>query len=178
MTHDAPVSLRNVISATAGESDSSLSSAEVCVAYSDIVNGSILGGRGEELRGRSVVICTSGQLSTALALLELDGVARRIVIFPNEPRLDHLPFVIAAANADAIVSDRTDLDADFSPIQHFIPDPRKIVPANYDRSLQQPTEWITLTSGTMGPPKLVVHSLSSSPAVLVLSKFSTQKIWP
>jgi acyl-coenzyme A synthetase/AMP-(fatty) acid ligase len=104
---------------------------------------------------------TTDQLSTALALIELDGIARRIVIYPNESRLDYLPFVIDAASADAIVSDRTTVVAGLSPIRHFIPAANTIAPGNYDRSLQLQTEWITFTSGTMGPPKLVVHSLLS-----------------
>lgn len=131
------------------------------MAYSDLANGSILGGRAEELRGRTVIVSTAGQLTTALTLFELDGLVRRIVIYPNESRLDHLPFVIAAAKADAIVSDRKDLDAGSCPIQHFMPDANALVPGNCDRSDPRQTEWITLTSGTMGPPKLVLHTLSS-----------------
>ncbi len=104
---------------------------------------------------------TTDQLSTALALFELDGIASRIVICPNEPSCEYLPFVIEAANADAIVSDRTGLLAATSTVRHFMPRAHSIVSRNFDRNSQQQTEWVTFTSGTMGPPKLVVHTLSS-----------------
>ena len=161
MTQNCPISLWNAVIASVGGSDSIVGSAEVHVASGDLVRGSILNGRGEELRGRSVVIMTAGQLSTALAMFELDGIARRIVIYPYELTLDYLSFVIGATNADAIVSDRSALPGGSASVRHYTPGPHTIIPRNYDRNSQQQTEWITFTSGTMGPPKLVVHTLSS-----------------
>ena len=161
MTQNCPISLWNAVIASVGGSDSIVGSAEVHVASGDLVRGSILNGRGEELRGRSVVIMTAGQLSTALAMFELDGIARRIVIYPYELTLDYLSFVIGATNAAAIVSDRSALPGGSASVRHYTPGPHTIIPRNYDRNTQQQTEWITFTSGTMGPPKLVVHSLSS-----------------
>ena len=161
MTQNCPISLWNAVIASVGGSDSIVGSAEVHVASGDLVRGSILDGRGEELRGRSVVIMTAGQLSTALAMFELDGIARRIVIYPYELTLDYLSFVIGATNAAAIVSDRSALPGGSASVRHYTPGPHTIIPRNYDRNTQQQTEWITFTSGTMGPPKLVVHTLSS-----------------
>ncbi len=45
------------------------------VRLSDLATGSTLGAALESLRGRSVLIATREQLPTALALVELDGVA-------------------------------------------------------------------------------------------------------
>jgi hypothetical protein len=50
------------------------------VALQDLAAASILGGNIESLRGRSVLLAMHEQLGTALALLELDGVARRVVL--------------------------------------------------------------------------------------------------
>ncbi len=50
------------------------------IALKDLAFGSILGGRLESYRGRSVVLALHEQLATAIALLELDGVARRLVL--------------------------------------------------------------------------------------------------
>jgi len=119
---------------------------------------------------------TTDQLSTALALFELDGIARRIVIYPCESRLDYLSFVIDATNADAIVSDRAKEVAGFSNTQHFMPTANMIVPGNYDRKSQLQTEWVTFTSGTMGPPKLVVHSLSSLVGAIPCGEIPTKKV--
>ena len=46
--------------------------------------GSIFGGRLEEFRGRSVLIASTDQLTAALALLELDGMARRLILYPPD----------------------------------------------------------------------------------------------
>jgi non-ribosomal peptide synthetase component F len=120
-----------------------------------------LGGRAEELRGRSVLVWIRDQLTAALALIELDGVARRLVLCPSDFSFEHLPFVIDSAAVDAIVSDRPSPRPDLPGVRSFISCSPKIVPANYDRSVRRQTEWILLTSGTTGLPKLVVHTLAS-----------------
>jgi len=131
------------------------------VALGSLVRGSALEGRGEELRGRSVLISTRDQLTAALALIELDGIALRLVLCPSDLPPEHLPFVIYSAAVDAIVSDRTNLAMDVPSVERFITCSPTIVPANYDRSVVCQTEWILLTSGTTGQPKLVVHTLAS-----------------
>ena len=68
-------------------------------------HGTSLGGRLAELAGRSVLLATASQLTTALALIELDGCARRIVILPPDVDAANLGAVIAAAEIDAVVVD-------------------------------------------------------------------------
>src|SRR5260370_7516918 len=70
-----------------------------------MVHGSALGGRGEELRGRSVIVATRDQLTAALALIELDGVARRLVLLPPDVAREHLPAVISDAAIDTVLCD-------------------------------------------------------------------------
>ncbi len=176
MMQPCPESLWNVLIAAHNGSNSFVSSAESQVARVDLARGSILDGRGEELRGRSVVLMMTDQLSTALALFELDGIARRIVVCPNESSLEFLPFVIDATNADAVLSDRTDLLAGSLPIRHYVPQAYTIQCQSYDRSSQYQTEWITFTSGTTGPPKLVVHTLQSLAGAILAGAIPAQKI--
>src|SRR5690348_7148198 len=76
------------------------------VALRDLFQGSSLGGRLSELSRRTVLLRTHDPLAAALAMLELDGVARRLVICPPDVRSEHLPALIAKAGVDAIVSDR------------------------------------------------------------------------
>jgi acyl-coenzyme A synthetase/AMP-(fatty) acid ligase len=121
---------------------------------------------------------TADQLSTALALFELDGIARRIVICPNDSTSEYLPFLINATNADALVSDRISSPAGPSPVQHFTPCAHTAMSRNYDRSLPLQTEWITFTSGTMGPPKLVLHTLSSLIGAILCGAVPAEKmVW-
>jgi acyl-coenzyme A synthetase/AMP-(fatty) acid ligase len=142
-------------------SNSFLSGRDASVVLGDLVLGSALSGRFEELRGRSVLIATKDQLTAALALIELDGVARRLVLCPSDVPLGHLPIVIDAAAVDAIVSDRATLEPDTPPVGCFITCSSKIEPVHCDRRVSHETEWILLTSGTTGLPKLVAHTLAS-----------------
>src|SRR5690348_13349297 len=50
------------------------------VPLASLAQASCLDGRLEALRGRSVVVAIRDQLTAAIALLELDGVARRMVL--------------------------------------------------------------------------------------------------
>ncbi len=131
------------------------------LSLGEIVNGSILDGRGEELRGRSVLIATRDQFAAAMALIELDGIARRIVLYPQDLPFELLPAVIEKATVDAVVSDRGSIGPQIPHVRYFLPYAREIVPQQCDRSVQIETEWILLTSGTLGVPKLVLHTLAS-----------------
>jgi len=133
--------------------------ARLCVNH--LARGTSFGGRLAELAGRSVVVATSSQFTSALALIELDGVARRLTILPPDTAADHLGALIACAEADAIVIDEG------TPSHAALDLPVRVVctPAIVtagQRSLPHvPTEWVLLTSGTFGVPKMAVHSLAS-----------------
>ena len=60
-------------------------------------DGTGLGGRAAELAGRSVLVATRDQLAAALALIELDGVARRLILCTPDVTPEHLPAVVAKA---------------------------------------------------------------------------------
>lgn len=155
------ISLWSAISAADDLSARFLFGAEGNRALSDLTEGSALYGHVDELRGRSVVIATTSQLAAALALIELDGVARRVILYPPDLSLEHLTFVIDSAGVDAIVSDGRTVALGDPRVEHFVPCNGKITPSSSDRSAQYQTEWILLTSGTTGRPKLVVHTLLS-----------------
>lgn len=139
-----------------GPPDWAISTANRSIPLADFVHGSILGGHGEDLRDRSVLIATKDQLRAALALIELDGIARRVVLCPPDLPSEQLPFVAKVAGADTVVGhENTSLD-----LLCFIC-ATEIVEADYDRSSPLQTEWVLLTSGTTGPPKLVVHTLAT-----------------
>ena len=115
------------------------------MTLTDLAGASILGGRLESLRGRTVVLALREQLATAVALVELDGVARRLVLCTPDLTPEQLAGVYAAAEADVLLD-----QVGAQPI-----------PEELQRRRTQDTEWILLTSGTTGQPKLVVHSFDS-----------------
>jgi acyl-coenzyme A synthetase/AMP-(fatty) acid ligase len=149
------------LSAADGLEQRALWGADGSVALGDLARGSSLGGRLEELRGRRVFLAMTSQLAAALALIELDGVARRIVLCPPDLTAEHVPYVIATAGADAVVSDRGGPEPGEPSPGPFVTCSLKLAPNAPDRRARLQTEWILLTSGTTGPPKMVVHSLAS-----------------
>jgi acyl-coenzyme A synthetase/AMP-(fatty) acid ligase len=146
-------------------------------AFDDLVRNSVLNGQGDALRGSSVLILTSNQLIAAHVFAELDGIARRLVLYPSDFPLEHLRFVIETADVDAIVSDRTDFGPTMPRVRFFVPYSRESVPQDYDRSSPSETEWILLTSGTSGLPKLVAHTFASLTSVIKPTTEKTPRVW-
>lgn len=157
----SPTSLWSALSGFGDLSNSFLSGPDAIVAWGDVVRGSVLGGRAEGLRDRSVLVAATDQLAAALALIELDGVARRLILWPPDSPPEHLSPVIDSAAVDAIVSDRNTPGPGTPRVECFVTCSSNVTPAGYDRTEGRPTEWILLTSGTTGLPKLVVHTLAS-----------------
>jgi acyl-coenzyme A synthetase/AMP-(fatty) acid ligase len=133
--------------------------ARLCVNH--LARGTSLRGRLAALAGRSVVVATSSQLTSALALIELDGVARRITILPPDTAADHLAALIACAEADAVVIDAGTADHATLDLPVRVVCEPAVVSAEHQPLPYVPTEWVLLTSGTSGVPKMAVHSLAS-----------------
>jgi acyl-coenzyme A synthetase/AMP-(fatty) acid ligase len=130
------------------------------VSLSDLAAGSTLDDPLESLRGASVLIATAEQLPTAVALLELDGVARRIVLCTPDLTPQQLAAVAAATEAGVVVTESANAVELPATLARCVLTPRP-VPAQIRRRSTQSSEWILLTSGTTGTPKLVVHTLAS-----------------
>src|SRR5579872_43403 len=151
--------------------------ARACVSLGELTHGSALAGRGEDLRGRSVLVATADPLAAALALLELDGVARRMVLCPADFPRHHIPFVIAAAEVDALIFDR-ETAATAGDFSCAIECTAMIAPRAVNRTVSEQTEWVLLTSGTTGLPKLTVHTLDSlTGAMRVAATTAPPVVW-
>jgi acyl-coenzyme A synthetase/AMP-(fatty) acid ligase len=138
-----------------------LSGAGASVSLNDLTRGTSLGGRLTELSGRSVLIATRDQLAAALAMIELDGIGRRLVICPPDLASEHLPTVIDKADVDAILSDADSPSALGINLPAYFLVTSVITRSDPVEADRHPTEWVLLTSGTSGFPKMVVHSLAS-----------------
>jgi acyl-coenzyme A synthetase/AMP-(fatty) acid ligase len=130
------------------------------VAVAELSSGSLLGDALEELRGRSVLLSTDGQLATALLMLELDGLARRVVLCTPDLRAEHIVHAATTADSDVMVTDRVAAREALPHLSALTPAVRP-ASTSMTRRASVETEWILLTSGTTGTPKLVAHTLMS-----------------
>ena len=152
-----PQTLRQVLAGAAG-TKRMLWGAQGAIALADLAEGSAFSRR--HVSGRSIVLATHAQLAAAQALVALDGVARRIIICPPDLPLAHLAAIAAEAEADAIVTDRD--EAEFAGARSAATSSAcDLASRSQDATAPIATEWVLLTSGTTGVPKMVVHSLAA-----------------
>jgi acyl-coenzyme A synthetase/AMP-(fatty) acid ligase len=132
---------------------------EASLCWSDLLAGTVLDGRSDEFGGRSVLLAVSSQFTAAAALVELDGVAQRVILYPPDLSLDHLDFVADCAEVDIVLSDR--MSTSLARVACIEPSGWKRIAGSEAGGERHETEWVLLTSGTTGQPKLVVHTLAS-----------------
>src|SRR5262245_6399275 len=160
MPQTSSKSLRDFLSGT--PAGCFLGTANASVPMDALVGGTSLDVAPDALAGRSVLLATPDQLTTALALIELDGIARRLILCPPDLPREQLPSVIATAQTDAAICAR-----DRAPVPEIAGIAVRATcsptmkPAAVPCVGRRETEWILLTSGTSGAPKMVVHTLAS-----------------
>src|ERR1700722_2470858 len=147
------------------------------VRVADLIGGTSFGGRLEQLEGRSVVLATSSQLTTALALIELDGVARRLTILPPDAEASHFAALVAGVDADVVIIDRDTPDSAAFELPIRIACSADIIAAERFAVATFATEWVLLTSGTTGVPKMVAHSFAGLTAPIAAKPADAPIVW-
>jgi acyl-CoA synthetase (AMP-forming)/AMP-acid ligase II len=147
------------------------------VSLTGILQTSCLAGSPGELSGRSVLLATSGQLLSGLASIELDGVVERMLLCPPDVNPDHIGTLIDEAGIDAIVTDQPQRWADAG--VDSIVAVRPPEPAAAKSRTERATQWLMLTSGTSGVPKIVSHSLDGLCGAILADGMShgTAPVW-
>ncbi len=131
---------------------------QASVALAGAVAGFRDGELGRRFHDRCVLVATGGQRAAALAMLAIDGLARRMVLVPPGLGADQIATILRDAEIDICVTDDAFahrealaglpcIDADLA------------ATAGADGLAPLPTEWVLATSGTTGHPKLVAHTL-------------------
>jgi len=139
------------------------------VSLTDALSQSCLGGRVRELSGRSVLLSVSTPLIAALAMIELDGVVKRMLLCPPDLNPDHIQALIESAEIDAVVTDeppRWTHSGIYLIAGAHLPVERLLTKLKTERA----TEWLMLTSGTSGVPKIVRHTLEGLCGAIVAER--------
>lgn len=148
------------------------------VTIADLAHGTSLTDAVETFRGRSVMIVTKGQLPAVLALCQLDGIAGRLLLCPPELNAATIQAILHQAQIDTVVTDGT------GPVLQWPAAVRVVACGDtISATAEEPvrrieTEWVLLTSGTTGLPKLAVHSLAALTGPLrERSTSATSLVW-
>ncbi len=154
-------SLWHFISASADLSQKWIWSLDRSICLDRLTSNSAICTSLSSAQGRSILVRTESQLTAALALIELDGIARKLVLCPSDLPGPHLQWVVTAASVDLIICDQASADISALGIESVVLTPDSFTPIKHRPEGSEQTEWLLLTSGTTGLPKIVVHTLST-----------------
>jgi acyl-CoA synthetase (AMP-forming)/AMP-acid ligase II len=154
-----------------------ISDARHSVSLTDILSHTCLDACRSKLSGRSVLLSMSGQLLSGLAMIEIDGIARRMLLCPPDLNPDHLNALTSDAEIDAVVTDQPERWTDKG-IPLIVTAGLPVTPARPAQT-ERATEWLMLTSGTSGVPKIVCHTLEGLSGAIVAegSARGTPPVW-
>lgn len=110
--------------------------------------------------GRSVMIAVATQFDAACVLVCLDGKVQRLLLLPPDVTPTHYAAMIRDASIDTIVCSDAAPFAGLG-VQTIVLG--EVLPNMVKgwNSQNGPTQWLMLTSGTTGEPKIAVHSLAA-----------------
>ncbi len=171
--------IRDRLASDASVAPQQLWGANASVRLDALAGGSSLEGGLDPFVDRTVLIATRDQLTAALALIELDGIARRLIVCTPDLAAQYLPYLIAAGGVDALVFDdegRPGLAEVNLPLR--VRSTAAIVATSIPEAHDCNTEWVLLTSGTTGAPKLVCHTLATLTAPITdVPRPSEHLVW-
>jgi len=142
-----------------------ISDARHSVSLTNILSQTCLDTCRSKLSGRSVLLSMSGQLLSGLAMIEIDGIVRRMLLCPPDLNPDYLETLIADAEIDAVVTDNPERWT-LTGIALVVSVGLPVTPARPDQT-ECATEWLMLTSGTSGVPKIAGHTLEGLSGAIV-----------
>ena len=167
MPLEQALGLRSLLLRSDGVSAGQLMGSEGNAAFSALTAASPFVDALTRLAGQNVMLAVTEQIIAAHAMIALDGMVARLVICPPGVPEPDRQAIAAKAAIDTIVDDAFIAQSSTSPT---------------NRSLKRfetvETQWLLLTSGTTGTPKLVSHSLRAlTGAMLGQALPQTTPVW-
>jgi acyl-CoA synthetase (AMP-forming)/AMP-acid ligase II len=143
----------------------------------DLRHRTCFGGQRASLLGKSVMIMTDGQVSAAAALMELDRLTARLLICPPDIKPDYLPVIARQAGIDVVItagqkSSAMAASAGLAALSMTPPEPSE---AGLPTEIE--TDWLLLTSGTSGVPKIVRHTFASLTSAIKPEDKNSAPVW-
>lgn len=127
---------------------------------------------GDDWNTQTVAVCHASPKALLSTLLALDGAVRALVLLAPSLSAASIETLMARTGANLLISDRNDLDGALNAL--------RIRSAPVLQPLRGPdtTIWLMTSSGTMGLPKTVPHSLGSlTRSVLAPLSVATAPVW-
>ena len=170
--------LRSAIAGSSGPEKRWLWGRTRSLALASMATTSFLPDNTDRLVGRNVMLLCNDQLAAAAALIDMDGVAARILLCPPDVKDGYIGELAANGGIDVIVGTPGRISAAATIDRHFLElDLTKPYPARTYTLDPIATEWLLLTSGTSGIPKIVQHSLASLTAAITIGRSENPPIW-
>ena len=163
MPRDTVLTLRGFLRECRGQGQLLGPAEAVCLAA---LAGPMIGDALAKLAGRNVLLNVTEQVTAARAMIALDGVAARLVVCPPGVSREDRDAIVAKAAIDTIVD-----DAFFAGIVIG----RGDAPTPARENIE--TQWLLLTSGTTGAPKLVSHTLQALTGAMMGQPAQTPPVW-
>lgn len=177
MPDSRPDTLRQALAHAAVRDSSVLTDGRRCVALRDLLHASPIGSTRAGLYGRSVLIAVETQYEAAQLVIDLDGCARRLLLLPPDVKDAHLPAIIRDAEIDAIVCSNPAAYQHLG-VEAIFACGAGLAPVDATTAPAARTEWLMLTSGTTGDPKIAVHTLAAlTGAIPTLGATEQRPIW-
>jgi acyl-coenzyme A synthetase/AMP-(fatty) acid ligase len=146
--------------ARVGAANREISTRDHRLGLRDFAELSPFGADRRQFAGRSVVLSVRDMAKAAAALIDLDGLARRILLCPLGFDAGKIERAAVLAQADALAYDEESAKPALA-LDVALPVRLPMSPRSESRGPQLATEWVLPTSGTSGPPKLAVHTLAT-----------------